>query len=82
MKRELFEALMDNIVSALIERGYNPYAQIKGALLENEPNYITSHNGARKTFTTLDSRMVRDYMDHWDEYQDKKWRLDFVKSYH
>lgn len=44
MNRELFEALMDNIVSALIERGYNPYAQIKGALLEDEPNYITGHN--------------------------------------
>lgn len=82
MKRELFEALMDNIVSALIERGYNPYAQIKGALQEDEPNYITSHNGARRTFITLDTQMVQQYLNRWDEYQDKKWRLDFDKSHH
>lgn len=54
MKRELFETLMDNIVKALIERGYNPYAQLKGALLENEPDFITSHNGARQTYLSLD----------------------------
>lgn len=82
MNRELFETLMDDIVKALIERGYNPYAQLKGALLEDDPNYITGHNGARRTFTALDRQMVQDYMSHWDEHQDEKWRIDFVKSYH
>lgn len=81
MNRDVFDALMNQIVKALIERGYNPYAQIQGYLTRNELTYITSYNGARSTMKTLDRSMVWDYLKHWEEYQDEKWRVDFVQSH-
>lgn len=47
MKDKLFIEVMELIVYALKERGYDPYSQIYGYLKENEPAYITSYNGAR-----------------------------------
>ena len=47
MDDKQFVEAMELIVSALKERGYDPYSQIYGYLKENEPAYITSYNGAR-----------------------------------
>lgn len=54
---------MELIVSALKERGYDPYSQIYGYLKENEPTYITSHNGARDLIQNLDKNMVQNYLN-------------------
>lgn len=45
--KEFLDA-MEHIVSALMERGYDPYAQLTGYVTENEPTYITSYKGARQ----------------------------------
>lgn len=81
MDNEVTVAVMNMVVEALIERGYNPYAQIKGYLLEDEPTYITSHRGARKAIQTIDKKMVSEYLNNWEKYQDKKWRIEFVRSH-
>ena len=44
--KEFLDA-MEHIVSALMERGYDPYAQLTGYVTENEPTYITSYKNAR-----------------------------------
>lgn len=80
MDRDDFGALMNQVIEAHIERGYNPYAQIKGYLLKNDFIYITKYKGARDIMKTLDRAMVLDYINHWDEVQDKKWRINFVQS--
>ena len=54
---------MEHIVSALIERGYDPYAQLTGYVTENEPIYITSHKGARQLILTLDNEQVQRYVE-------------------
>ena len=43
-----FTAAMEHIVTALKEKGYDPYAQLIGYVTENNLTYITNHNGARK----------------------------------
>lgn len=62
MEDRKFIAAMESVVAALKERGYDPYAQLYGYITENEPTYITSHNGARALIQTLDFDMVKQYV--------------------
>ena len=63
MDERQFADAMEHIVSALIERGYDPYAQLTGYVTENEPTYITSHKGARQLILTLDKEQVQRYVE-------------------
>ena len=45
------------------EKGYDPYQQLRGYLLENEPGYITRHKSARARIVELDSEQVRKYIE-------------------
>lgn len=63
MDEKQFVAAMDNVVAALRERGYDPYAQLTGYITENEPTYITSHKGARQLILTLDKEQVQRYVE-------------------
>ena len=62
MDERQFADAMEHIVSALIERGYDPYAQLTGYVTENEPTYITNHKGARQLIITLDMECVKHYV--------------------
>ncbi len=62
MDEKQFIAAMEHIVAALKERGYDPYSQLTGYVTENEPTYITSHNGARALIQTLDFEQVKEYV--------------------
>lgn len=57
-----FNITMDMIVSALAERGYDPYAQLYGYLKENNPMYITKHRNARELIQTLDNNLIKQYI--------------------
>lgn len=63
MDERQFADAMDHIVSALIEKGYDPYAQLTGYVTENEPTYITSYKGARQLILTLDKEQVQRYVE-------------------
>lgn len=62
MKSREFESKMDIIVSALRERGHNPYNQLLGYVTKRQPNYITSHKNARSLIQTLDFDMIKQYV--------------------
>ena len=62
MDERQFADAMEHIVSALMERGYDPYAQLTGYVTENEPTYITSHKGARQLIVTLDMDRVKRFV--------------------
>ena len=72
---------MNVIVEALIERGYNPYSQIKGYVTTSNFLYITSYNNARKIIKKLDLDFIEKYLNYWECYQDKKWKKDFMKKF-
>ena len=58
----VFYTAMQKIVAALKEKGYEPYDQLYGYIKENEPAYITKHNGARELIVTLDKKRVQRYI--------------------
>lgn len=41
-------SILEHVVIALDEKGYNSINQIVGYLISNDPAYISSHDGARK----------------------------------
>ena len=62
MDNQIFVAAMEQIIEALKERGYDPYAQLTGYITENEPTYITSHKGARQLIVTFDMERVKRFV--------------------
>ena len=39
--------VLEQVYTALTEKGYNPVSQIVGYLISGDPTYITSHQSAR-----------------------------------
>ena len=39
--------ILEQVYSALMEKGYNPVNQIVGYIMSGDPTYITSHKNAR-----------------------------------
>ena len=39
--------VLEQVYSALTEKGYNPLSQIVGYIMSGDPTYITSHKNAR-----------------------------------
>jgi len=68
LRRENIKMILQQVQSALGERGYNAVNQIAGYLISNDPAYISSHNNARSLITTVDryeiiEELVRCYLD-------------------
>ena len=63
MSSQEFNKTMEYIIQAMCEKGYDPYQQLRGYLLENEPGYITRHKNARARIVELDSEQVRKYIE-------------------
>lgn len=57
-----FKVIFDEVVSALMEKGYSPYDQIVGYLEMNSDTYITRHGNAREKIKLLDKEMLRQYL--------------------
>ena len=61
MSSQEFNKTMEYIIQAMREKGYDPYQQLRGYLLENDPGYITRYKNARARIVELDSEQVRKY---------------------
>lgn len=60
--------IMQQVYSALSEKGYNPVNQIVGYILSEDPTYITNHKGARAMISKIDrdellNSLVRNFLD-------------------
>ena len=62
MSRQEFIKTMEYIIQAMREKGYDPYQQLRGYLLENEPGYITRYKDARTLIQTLDMDQVKRFV--------------------
>ena len=63
MSNREFILTMEDIIQAMREKGYDPYQQLRGYLLENDPGYITRYKNARARIVELDSEQVRKYIE-------------------
>lgn len=59
---ENFNEIMNDIINALSEQGYDPYYQLYRYITENEINYITKHRNAREKIQLLDKTAVEEYV--------------------
>ena len=49
---------LDEVYSALEERGYNPVNQIVGYLMSGDPGYISSHKEARSKISEFERTKI------------------------
>lgn len=82
MQEQIYISVLNEIVDALIERGHNPYCQLKGYVMEQNDIYITSNRNARQIIKTIDIEFITNYLLNWETYQDKKWKIEFMNMKH
>lgn len=63
------EQIMQEVLLALEEKGYNPINQLVGYFLSGDPTYITNHRGARAVIRRMERDellevIVRMYCEH------------------
>ena len=63
------QTILNEVCSAMEEKGYSPINQLVGYLLSGDPAYVTSHNDARKKIRSLErdellEELVRSYLTH------------------
>ena len=63
----VFRTAMERIVAALKEKGYEPYEQLYRYIKNNEPSYITRHNGARELIVTLNKQQIQQYIEEMNK---------------
>ena len=60
--------VLQEVYTALQEKGYNPISQIVGYILSEDPTYITTHNNARSLLRKSDrdellQALVKDFLE-------------------
>lgn len=54
----LVESILDDVSSALLEKGYNPVNQIVGYLITGDSSYITNYKKARELILSIDKEKI------------------------
>lgn len=59
--------VLNEVIAALAEKGYNPVNQLVGYLLSGDPTYVTSHRNARNTIRRVErdeiiEELVKSYL--------------------
>ena len=67
---EVIRKTLDEIISALSERGYNPINQLVGYIISGDLGYISSYKEARNKMSKIDRTvllevLLKDYLK-WD----------------
>ena len=63
MDTRLWDEKIQNIISALKNAGYDPYAQMRGFLLSGDARFITRSGGAREMIMTIDPHYLQRYLN-------------------
>lgn len=59
---KLIEETLLEILDILEERGYDPYKQIVGYLMSEDPGYITNHKEARTRILAFERSQILDFL--------------------
>ena len=60
-----FESIMKEIVQAVAEAGYDPYAQLYGYVTKGKEEFITRNGNAREKIKKLHWLKVKQYVENW-----------------
>ena len=70
MTQAQFEKSMGEIIQALSDAGYDPYAQLTGYLQTGDETFITRSRNARTIIQTLDKKLIVLYVTKLKEAKD------------
>ena len=59
------EKIIQEVCSAMEEKGYNPINQLVGYLLSGDPAYVTSYQEARSKIRTLERDDILEELVHF-----------------
>ena len=66
--------VLEDVYSAMEEKGYDPVSQIVGYIMSGDPTYITSHNSARSKIIKVErdelvEELLKEYINNraWEE---------------
>ena len=67
-KEDLTKSILNDVYTALKEKGYNPINQLVGYLISGDHSYLTSYNGARALRRKLERdeillEVIKSYLD-------------------
>ena len=67
-KEDLTKSILNDVYTALKEKGYNPISQIVGYILSGDPTYITNHKNARSVIRKIErdellEELVKSYLE-------------------
>lgn len=62
MEGNLSEKLLQEVIAALRDAGYNPYDQLEGYIQTGDASYITRAGGARDTVSMIDRERIKEYL--------------------
>lgn len=62
MDGNLSEKLLEQVVSALRDTGYNPADQLEGYFQTGDASYITRVAGARDIISKIDRECIKEYL--------------------
>lgn len=64
------KTVMDQVYTALEEKGYHPIDQLTGYFFENNLAYITNYNNARALIKQMDRRdLLYELLSHYFSYK-------------
>lgn len=72
---DTLEDMLEQVYTALKERGYDPKAQLVGYILSRDPTYITAYNNARYMIRRWErDEILEEIVGHYLQYLDEKSR--------
>ena len=77
MTEQEFNTIMEHIISALKQNGYDPYEQLLGYITTGESYYITRKGNARELIGGLDLLMLKSYVLQMNQKQEGEIRCHY-----
>ena len=70
MERREFENLIEKVIAAMEEAGYDPAAQFTGYFQTGDETFITRSGEARTTVRLLNKEQIADYLEkHYPQFK-------------
>ena len=61
-REDYIKSIINEVYSALEEKGYNPVSQMVGYILSGDPTYITGHKNARSLIMKVERDEIMEFL--------------------
>ena len=61
-REDYIMSIINEVYSALEEKGYNPVSQMVGYILSGDPTYITGHKNARSLIMKVERDEIMEFL--------------------